>query len=256
MKSSKIALFASLILLTGCASMEEFKPSTNPIISIRSNWNEQVAQSFIDGTYKNRYNELMSKMGSEEEAKNERNRQIYLMINGIDSYYDREIKGKLITGKAAMNTSYDILLLALTGTASFAGGETPQVLSAVATAIQGTKASIDKNFFQNNSEIMLVIKMDQLRAEVYTDIQQSIKQSCQDYPLEAAMRDVIRYYSAGTMKSAIIAIVNEAGTKLQQAEEKSKELLKSNTDMATQKEQLKLQKDQLEIQIKRKELNL
>lgn len=238
-------LFFSLFLacsVTGCASMKAFSPSNNPIVAIRANWNDRVAKTFTDGTYKDKYDAFIES-GDEEGAQGERSRQVFVIINGIDSYYDRAIKGRLIAGKATMDTSYDVLLLALTGTASFAGGETPKVLAAVATAIQGTKASIDKNFFQDNSGVMLVIKMDQLRAEVYTEILLSLKQSCKDYPIEAAMRDVIRYYSSGTMKSAVISVVKEAGVQQKKAEDETKSILKSNADLATKKAELEIEKE-------------
>ena len=235
-------LLALAVSLLGCGITGKIKPSSNPIKVLHSNWNDQVAETFRNGTYKTAYDGYV-KDGDEENANFERRRQVNLIIAGIDSYYDRKIKGGLIAGKAAWDTGNEIITLMLTGAASVAGGDTPKILAAIATAIQGTKISVDKNFFQDNSATMIVIKMDQLRAEVYADVQLALVQSYRKYPLEEAMRDVIRYYSAGTMKGALIAIVKDAGAKQQKADQETKELVKTKAQMEIKKKQIELERE-------------
>lgn len=234
--------FSAVVLLGGCSTVGEVTESENPIKVLQSNWSDQIAETFRNGTYADEYNKFVA-AGNEAKANEERRRQVNRIIGGIDSYYDRKIKGKLIAGKAAWDTGNEVVTLLLTGAASVSGGDTPKVLAAIATAIQGTKISVDKNFFQDNSAVMLAIKMDQLRAEVYSEIQLALEQSYTQYPLEQAMRDVIRYYSAGTMKGALIAIVKDAGAKQEKAENETKELTKKKAMIAIEKQKIEIAKE-------------
>lgn len=158
-------------------------------------------------------------------AKEERRRIVMRFIQGIDAFYDRNVKALLLHGKAKYDTATEIAVLALTGGAAISDGGTTKTLAAISTLIQGGKMAVDKNIFQDNSPTILIIKMEQLRTERLVEIKKSLmSKEIQEYPLDEALHDVIKYYDAGTLKGALIATVQDSAIKKEVAEENLRKL--------------------------------
>src|SRR5690606_12216567 len=140
------------------------------------------------------YDDLIDKR-QYAEASLERNRQLDAFLTGIDVYFQRQ-KNLLVAGKSLSDTGFDIVQLGLTGTASFTGGSTPNVLAAIATAVHGTRISLDKNLFNDHATLMIVAKMEQLRAAKRVEIEMQKTDVEATWSLDAAMRAAIEYYYA------------------------------------------------------------
>ncbi|WAK00758.1 hypothetical protein [Methylobacter sp. YRD-M1] len=246
----------------GCGTIRDHFDGANPKRVLFENWQEKIADTFINGDYQNYYNELGCSTHAEG-ATQERNKQLDKFILGVDSYYYRN-KNSLITGKGMADTAFDIIQLGLTGAASFAGGGTPNLLAAIATAINGSKISIDKNILADHSTLLIASKMDQLRLSKIIEItQKKESQDCAQYSLDAAMKDGIDYYYAGTVNGALLAIFAETSNQMKAAEVKRDTLVKKQFDNIQKQRTLDIQarenaqkREALSIREKEKKLDL
>ncbi|WP_028869869.1 hypothetical protein [Psychromonas arctica] len=209
-----IIIFITL-LITGCSTTKRHYSEENPKNVLHSHWNDSVAEEFISGNYANTYNQLNC-IQTPEQATIERNKQLDRFLIGIDTYYYKN-KNALITGKAFSNTTSDIIQLGLTGAATFASGGSANVLAGVATALNGVTLSIDKNFFAEQSAMLIASKMDQIRLEKLNQIDKKRVLDC-EYSLNSAMKDALDYYYLGTMNGALLAIFNDTGNKMADAQ--------------------------------------
>src|SRR5581483_467505 len=152
-----------------------------------------------------------------------RNRILYELMGMVDDYYYRytfELRAD-ISGK---NIFTDTLGLG-TSLASTAAGakELKTVLSAISTAAQGVSKSIDSNVLLGNTIQAVRLQMDAARADIATEMIKKMKeQGTTEYPLEAGLRDIIRYYDAGTLTSGLANLSKESGKDKANAEAKQK----------------------------------
>jgi hypothetical protein len=225
-----LSLIPVFFLFTGCTTLRDFDSPDNPKRVLYHNWNDQVAKRFKEGTFRVTYDGLVDKASTDEAAGKitearaarraaalERNRELDRFLTGVDVYYEKN-KNALISGRALSNTGFDIVQLGLTGSATLAGGGTSNVLAGIATAIQGTHLSIDKNLFNDNASLLIAAKMDQLRKTKRDLIEKQKIDENLDYTLDAAMRDAIEYFYAGTINGALLALYNDTGQKTAAAE--------------------------------------
>lgn len=220
-----ILAISILLTLSGCSSMPAFVDSEgSPKNVLFENWNDYVSKTFIDGTYAKNYQCSSSNL---ENANAERNTQLEIFMIGVDTYYDKH-KNLLISGRGGLDTLFDLTQLGITAAGTLASGGTTQVLSAIATAMNGTQLSIDKNIFHEQSALVITAKMEQLRLAKLNEIDIKKKLSCNDYSLNAAMRDGIEYYYAGTINTALSSLANEIGKKTIVEEVKRNEITAHN----------------------------
>jgi hypothetical protein len=227
-----LPLIPIVCLFTGCATLRDFNSRDNPKRVLYHNWNDQDALRFQKGTFRETYDDRVDQASKAESAGNttearaarraaalERNRELDRFLTGVDVYYEKT-KNTLITGRALSNTGFDIVQLGLTGSATLASGGTSNVLAGIATAIQGAHLSIDKNLFNDNASLLIAAKMDQLRKTKRDLIEKQKIDDKLDYTLDAAMRDAIEYFYAGTINGALLALYNDTGQKTAAAETK------------------------------------
>ena len=213
----KLSLIIAVVFnLQGCAAIDQYFDGENPKQVFHTNWEKNEAKRFIEGKYDDKYL-LLGCSVANAAAKAERDKQLDSFILGVDAYY-YVIRHSLLSGVAFENTFADIVQLGLTSVASFAGGGTPNLLAAIATAINGSKLSIDKNFLADHSSLLVASKMDQLRSTKMNEINKKKAFDCIEYSLDAAMKDAIDYFYAGTPNGAILAIFNETGKDMQDAQ--------------------------------------
>ena len=81
-----------------------------------------------------------------------------------------------------------------------------------AIALQGTRLSFDKNFFEQKTTEALISQMRATRKTQEAQLLLNLNQrSAKDYTLEQTWTDLIRYYHAGTISSALVDIASKAG---------------------------------------------
>lgn len=148
---------------------------------------------------------------TEKAAKKERRDQIideFLWL-ADDAYYQWE--PKFYSSGATLSTLFDFTSLALTGATTVANS--PKVLGAMATGVQGAQGSISKNFYDQQSRSVIVQKMRQMRDAALVRIEAGKKQAVADYSLDQGVVDIQNYYYAGTVTAALQGLATSTAEK-------------------------------------------
>jgi uncharacterized membrane protein YiaA len=133
-----------------------------------------------------------------------RNRFISGRLVQIDLQYIRFIRS-LTADKQRLDTAGDLLNLTLNVAGTLTGGERAKAnLAAAATALNGTKTTVDKQYFYEKSMDALVGTMNAKRKVVLVGILTGLAtKSVDEYPFELALTQLNEYYMAGTLSGAI-----------------------------------------------------
>ena len=110
--------------------------------------------------------------------------------------------------------------LGLTAATTVVGAsDVKDILSATSTAFHGTWTSVDKNFFRDKTTEAIISQMRATRktkqAQIITNL---ANRDAASYPLDAAWIDLVDFYYAGTVPSALVEIASNAGSNAQQAD--------------------------------------
>lgn len=198
-KVSAVALAA--FMLGGCSLASVTKPQTLPALSA---YEEKLIQRYSTGHIpKDAYVSAHSR----NTVLNE------LIILSNRAYIEYEVS--IYSTHAVMNTVTDVVVMAAGAGAAAAGGSAAQALGAVTAAVTGVRASVDKNFFAEQSRIALITKMSALRWRVLEDLQIAMELPIELYPIQAGLIDIQRYVHAGSVLAALQAIVEDSGADLQ-----------------------------------------
>jgi hypothetical protein len=144
-------------------------------------------------------------------AKQIRDKIAYGFMGEIDDAYGYYTRN-LYAGKGLFGVSGDTTELGLTAAATIAThAPTKTLLSALATGITGVNLSFDKNFFAQQTFQAIGIAMQTRRDKARAEIIDHLDDPVDDYPLEAARRDLVSYYYAGTLPGGLQELQEEAG---------------------------------------------
>lgn len=142
---------------------------------------------------------------------NRRNQIIEDLIFLIDVNYN-SFERRLNADRTYSNLAADLVSIGVTSASTLVGAaETKTILSAVATGITGGRASVDKNFYQQQSLSAIITTMRAERTKELTILRDSETDNLADYPMTRALTDLADYYNAGTLMNALGAIVSDAG---------------------------------------------
>jgi hypothetical protein len=158
------------------------------------------------------YNGAASGAGASPElAKQTRNNIVYGLMSQIEvvysAYYNR-----LFSSKNNVAIAGDALTLGLSTAASIAThGATKTIFSALGTGFSGLELSVDKNYFAQQTFPVIGLAMQTRRDKIRTTIVANLALDTTSYPLSAAKRDLVAYFSAGTLASGLQELQEEAG---------------------------------------------
>ncbi|MEY2487747.1 MAG: hypothetical protein QOH39_3395 [Verrucomicrobiota bacterium] len=110
---------------------------------------------------------------------------------------------------------------------------TTKVLSGIAGAVTGTSAAFSKNILFDQSITTFVGRMDALRAEKLTHIQERLTHN--DYGFAEAYRDVEDYGRLGSLDAALTDVAKQSGIQEAAAKEASPTATTSTTTTTTTK---------------------
>lgn len=148
-----------------------------------------------------------------DQAKFYRNNIIWGEMTAIERVYT-VYHSRLFSDKNAISITSDAMTLGLTAAATIAGNPaTKTALSALGTAFAGLGLSIDKNYFSQQSFQILGLAMQTRRDKVRLAI--GLRLSLCDVPtysLEQGQRDLMQYFGAGTLDSALQELQEEAAS--------------------------------------------
>jgi len=151
------------------------------------------------------------KAGQFDQAKVERDAMINRIEVDIESNY-REYEGKLEATRAALTTVGDATELGVSAAIGVVGAtDVKDLLSAALTSLKGSRLSFDKNFFREKTTEILISKMEASRDAIRNRITQKMDLDVGKYPFEEAWRDLVEFFYAGTLQSAIVQLGNDAG---------------------------------------------
>lgn len=165
------------------------------------------------------YNAEIEGDNAPEVVRGLRDKIVYGIMQEIDDSYGQFTR-QLFSGKAGVGVTGDTLVLGLTA-ASTVATHTPTktLLSALGTAVTGVNLSVDKNYFAQQTFQSIGVAMTTRRDKARTAIVQRLADDdAEDYPLDAAKRDLIAYFYAGTLPGGLQELQEEsAGAAKQQA---------------------------------------
>lgn len=149
------------------------------------------------------------------------------LINGritlIDIHFN-EFLQHLHEEGIGLNVFADAIAIGLGAAGALASGGTSQILSAATAAVIGTKESVDKNAFFDQTMPALMTKMIAQRKSVLVHIRDGLfNKTDAQYPLAQGLAELEEYYYAGTIPGAITGVVQSAG---EEAAEAEKDLLR------------------------------
>ena len=155
---------------------------------------------------------------TDAEKKVVRNSIIFELMAIVDEDYFQYEKS-VRSDRAYKDIIVGITSIALTATATGMGGGAAKTLSGIDTGIKGSNALVDKVAFGDEAPNILLNQMRTVRDGVAEKIYKAMEASVSDYPLDEAIRDVARYYQAGSVTSALVSL---AATTAVTSQEKSK----------------------------------
>ena len=158
-----------------------------------------------------------------------RNRILYELMGIMDDYYI-QFSSEQREDFESKNLIADVLALGTSAAATASGAASLKtILAAISTGVQGVSSSFDKNVLTGQTIQAIQLQNDALRSTVAGQMIDKMKQSVGDYPLEAGLRDIVLYYQAGTLSTALRSLVTDAGNKKQQAD--SQQLRSANVSV-------------------------
>lgn len=155
--------------------------------------------------------------------KAERNRVIFELMGLIDSEFS-QFERHLRSDRALKDTFATWTSIALTAGAAITGGDTGKILSAIDTGFKGANEAVDKNIFKDYATEALLNQMNTKRSELAAQIYQSMTNTIEVYPMEAAIRDLERYHNEGYVTPAIVALFQTTGIESRSAATNAAEL--------------------------------
>jgi hypothetical protein len=205
----RVLPIALACLTTGCASVQGYPDNPTSIAKDLT-----ALDMYFDPAQIIAYSNMP--MGLAREAK--RNEIIYGRMAAYDIEFAK-FQQDINAERDLTDTAGDLTTLVLTALgASLASTATKTALAASATAVNGGKASIDKNVFYNKTLPALFAQMDGSRTTLRLSIEAGIAAGDVKYPLTKGLADLALYRDAGSLPGAISNISTTAGAQKDKAQ--------------------------------------
>jgi hypothetical protein len=166
------------------------------------------------------YDSAMAKIPPDTvSAKRIRNQLIEDAIPYIDGAY-LDFITDIQAGRDRNNFVLDLVELGAAASVGITKGERPlQIIGVALTAFRGGRRSLDANFYKDQSTPILISKMDGNRAKVRATILTREKDGPEDYPLGAAIADLVDYFNAGTLVRAFTQLQQDTAVITKESED-------------------------------------
>lgn len=157
--------------------------------------------------------------GSPEE---QRNTIIYDLKSIIDENYEKYARNFQQTADITTFVG-EVGAAALTAVGTLVGAsDLKDILTTASTLTQSTNVSIQKNFYQKQTEYAILAEMDADRAKQWLIIVNLMKQPVSQYLLSAALNDLQEYKRAGTATAALTEMTQQAGATTDTAKQQTR----------------------------------
>ena len=119
----------------------------------------------------------------------------------------KEFKENLKLAQSQGNFAFGTLTTALAGAAAiFTPVNTTRTLAGSAGVVSGVRAEFNENFFASKIVEALTRAIDSQRQKILKEIDEEGKKSIEDYPVERAVADALRYHSACNLVTGLEVI--------------------------------------------------
>jgi hypothetical protein len=160
-----------------------------------------------------------------------RNQIAYRVMADIESSYSK-FEMSLTSRRATQGTLSDMTVLGMTAATGLVGvGDVKDILAATSLAFQGSSQSYDKNFFREKTTESLVSQMRATRKTLQAQLIKSLetRNDVTTYPWDAVWIDLVDFYYAGTVPSALVEIASSTGASADEATVKLSDAVASLT---------------------------
>ena len=189
-----LALVLSLIL-AGCSGIEAGKAH-------QVGYEEPYAASLVE-----RFSDPANLTAENERERN----QILSALVWLTDYRYAAFETQLWAASGVFHSALDLAQLGLAATGVLHHAEaTKSVVAAVSGGLVGARASISKNFLEEQARSALIATMRVGRHRKLEQIRVFMALSMEEYPLERGLVDIREYAERGTIVSALQAIVATA----------------------------------------------
>jgi hypothetical protein len=218
-------ILMSLFLTTGCPKYRPKVDFENPSAFI-SKLNAHIKSRHHDyecyrfgPTYPSTLGSCAGYALDLEKAKGVRNELLEGVLPYIDSAY-LDFITDLQAGRDRTNFIADVVELGTTAAVGITNGERSlQILGVALTAFRGGRRSADLNFYKEQTTPVLITKMDGNRAKVRATILTRETAGADDYPMGAAISDIVDYYNAGTLVRAFTELQKDTADQTKESED-------------------------------------
>lgn len=141
-----------------------------------------------------------------------RNQIAYHVMADVESSYCK-FEMSLTSSRATQQTLSDATVLGMTAATGLVGAsDVKDILAATSSAFQGSWQSYDKNFFREKTTESIVSQMRTTRKTLQAQLITSLgTRDVSSYPWDAVWIDLVDFYYAGTVPSALIGISGSTG---------------------------------------------
>jgi hypothetical protein len=160
-------------------------------------------------------------------ARAKRDEIAYRVMAEIELDYGR-FEMTLTTNRALFQTGSDIVQLGLAAAIAVTpAGDVTDILAASLAGFKGTTLSIDKNFFEQKTTEALISQMRANRKTIQAQLLKSLAtRDVTVYPLESVWVDLVDFYYAGTVPSALVSMASNAGSEATAAKKNLEDTVK------------------------------
>lgn len=198
---SAAQIVSTAILATGLSGCVSMRGTPEPVITVADT--RKIVAEYKIPAILTRYRDL-----SEPAKTSYRNEVLAAYSQAIDANYFAFRTGLSSESRQA-GLAFDIGLLGYASLATVVESAAENLAAASALAA-GSRAAVDKNLYFEQTIAALIAGMDAERLNIRTGIVQKMSLPAADYPLTAALSDLVEYQNAGTLDHAITVITDEA----------------------------------------------
>ena len=148
-----------------------------------------------------------------------RDQVIGSMLLAIKNYHEAT-EDDVFEAASGLAVLFDLLGLGTNATGVALAGETGKTIAnAVAGALIGTRSSLEKNVLAENTKTAILLMMQADRDAKEIIIRNNQKLPDRDYSLDAALPELFDFYTAGSLRTSVTALVAAGQKKASQAKQ-------------------------------------
>jgi hypothetical protein len=212
----KLLLCCAVVSLLGCSGGGVLLAPKHPLTTLGKN--KTLRSDLYPPTRVADYRHMYEQAQNEAERKRCRNEVVQRLMAETDNNFliwSQRVYGTRIIGETGADVTNTVLNTVAVGS----GASSAKSIAVALASLAGVRLATNENLFMKQNASALYAKMKEHRAAVATQIEGHLKdKDTTTYPLNAALRDVERYYEAGTMAYASAHLSAEANQKAAVAE--------------------------------------